>query len=467
MYERQYNPSLTGKNELLEAANNAIGLEKISDHIKAIVGTIGSEKLATDNVYSKEDAKKYLEQFTGKKPTESDLKALEVLNKVLSGPEAYTKITTTIDSERNHIDKALKYIWTTLPKNAQHKLTLAAINNNLKSPTDYILDMLEFGTDYSKTETVQALQQSEFERTGGKPDSSKISLTPVELAYNDRLAQPGMIYSINGRSGLQLDMTATSISPLYEIDNDGGTIGPGVMYNIMFKNNYQSILNMQNAYIGDVKIDPYSLGELAYSGEDVAKVYAPVRNGAPDLGKMEAFQKIHDIFLANKKAWTPQQAEKFFANNGFPEINIRKIKLEDGQLDLEIVENNNVKPFLAIPVLTNSASALSDIPWMIKLTGDKAEQADLILESAFTVYGGTASKPTVDNKTPGEWYLNEKPYKGVLMVEFRKEAAAILSATFGHIKGNAATELDVQRNLFNSSNNTGKINANADLLNYK
>lgn len=101
---------------------------------------------------------------------------------------------------------------------------------------------------------------------------------------------------------------------------------------------------------------------------------------------------------------------------------------------------------------------------MLKMTGDLADKADAIMEQAFTVYGGTASKPTSTNLTPDKSLTWEKPYKGLLLIEFRKEAPAILSSIYGHVKGMPATELDVQRNLFYSSNNTGKINASADVF---
>ncbi len=301
---------------------------------------------------------------------------------------------------------------------------------------------------------------------GGK--GKTVDLTPSEMFHMDKLYAPNTKYTINNpAAGVSIDMVASGIGPLYGLNKDGNVIEPAIVTNIFTKGNYQALLDQHKAYIGDSKIDPSQLGEVVYSGDDVAKVYMPVKgDGSPDLAGLTRFNEVYKVYQANKNKWTVQQAEAFFARNDFRGVRIQEIKGLDGSINKEIIENNSVRPFLALPVLTNSASTLSDNPWMVKLSGNEKTSAENIMSTAFTVYGGTTSKPTKKNMAPSGLFSLERPFKGTLFVAYRPESSAILSSMHAHLSGTAPTELDVHRNLWESTN-TGEaagINAGASVL---
>lgn len=102
---------------------------------------------------------------------------------------------------------------------------------------------------------------------------------------------------------------------------------------------------------------------------------------------------------------------------------------------------------------------------MVKLTGNIADNAKIIMDRAFTVFGGTASKPTQKNLAPSGLFSMETPYKSTLFMAYRPEASAVLSSMHSHLMGTAPSELDVQRNLYNSNNNGNSvITAGASVL---
>ncbi|MGV8961987.1 MAG: hypothetical protein ACOH2V_01220 [Candidatus Saccharimonadaceae bacterium] len=248
--------------------------------------------------------------------------------------------------------------------NAQQKLSATAALNGTSDPLQFIMGMLEAGTDISTTSDISTIANPKTGRSGDSGSEGKIAPTPVELFHGDRLYKPGTTYQINNpTAGIQLDMAATGIAPLYSISAHGETVGPSPVSQIMIKDNLQTLINPKQAYIGDTPVDMYSFGELAYSGDDVAKVYIPVKSdGSPDLASMEKFKGVYDTFQANKNKWSIAESEKFFRTNNFPGVTIRQIVGSDGVASQEVIENNMVKPFLALPVLTNSASELSDLP---------------------------------------------------------------------------------------------------------
>lgn len=473
MYERQYNPSLTGQNGVFTVADNAIGLNKITEHIKSIISALGSETMENSQVFSKTGVRSYIESIGGKTPTQEEMKSLGILNKVLNSSSEYSQVSVTNSSERNQLGKALSYIWNTLGSPAQQKLAATAAINGVDDPKRFILQMLESQSDISEKTSITPIADH---TATGKPapttkEPNKIALTPSEMFHMDKLYQPGTTYTLNNPdAGIQINMVASGIAPLFNFDKDGTVIPPSIISNILTKNNYQAIVNQNEAYIGDTKIDPSIFGEMVSSGDDVAKVYMPVKSdGSPDLAGLERFKKVYTEFQQNKDKWSSSDAERWFANNDFRGIKIKEVRGIDGSVTKEIIENNTVKPFLAVPILTNSASDLSENPWMVKLTGTTADNAKIIMEKAFTVYGGTPSKPTSKNLAPdnfGPEFINpNKPYKGTLFIQYRPEASAFISSMHSHLMGTAPSELDVERNLQYSNNNEeSKISGGASVL---
>jgi hypothetical protein len=357
--ERQYNPFLTGQNAVFNVANNAIGINKITDHIKDLVKALGVESSESSQFYSKDQAKTYLQDLGVKAPTEAEKEAITTLRSIIETPGEYAQIESSSSSQRNHIDKALNYIWDTLGEPARQKLTVTAVMNG-ENPQKLLLDMLETQTSHSTKSTITPKELPG--NTSADKTARNISLSPQELFHNDKLYQPGMKYEINN-PGVSLKTTATGIGPLYSLQKAGEVLEPGLLSSIFTTGNYKAIVDPSKAYIGDSKIDPALMKEVAYTGEEVAKVYLPVKSdGTPDLGQMEQFNKAYEVFNINKDTWTVDQIQDYFRKAGFPGVQIKQIQSSDGTLTKVIGETGNVKPFLALPIITNSASNVSDNP---------------------------------------------------------------------------------------------------------
>lgn len=466
MYERQYNPSLTGQNGVFTVADNAIGLNKITTHIKDLISALGTEKIEDSKFYSKAQADQYLKQLGAKKPSQEEQSAINLLKDIVSTPGEYAQVETMTASQRNQLGKALNYIWDTLGEPAQQKLAVTAVMNGENNPKKYILDMLESQTDYSTKTTITPKELPG--QTAADKAAKTVALTPQELFHNDKFYRPGMVYEINNpKAGITMKATATGIGPLYSLLKPGEVLSAGTVSKVLTNNNYQAILDPAKAYVGDVKVDPLLMREIAFTGEEVAKVYLPVRaDGSPDLGQMESFSKAYQVFDINKDTWTTEQIQKFFRQSGFPNIQIKEVQLPDGTTNKVIGEGGQVKPFLAMPVITNSASDLSDNPWMVEMTGSEKDSAKLLMEEAFTTIGGTPSKPKSTNTMPSSFWSLETPYKGTMFIAYRPESHAIISSMSGHLTGKPATELDVRRNLnFSSASvNPMGIQSSASLL---
>ena len=74
---------------------------------------------------------------------------------------------------------------------------------------------------------------------------------------------------------------------------------------------------------------------------------------------MEEFNKAYEIYNVNKDSWTAKEAQDFFRKKEF-NVKIDQVMSSNGKISNVIAQSGDVKPFLSIPIITNSASDLSD-----------------------------------------------------------------------------------------------------------
>lgn len=466
MYERNHNNQLANNNAVFSVAHNAIGINKILTNISNFVKDIGSETTSITKTYSKGDSQKdynlLRSNIGGRKPSRQEADALQQLDELIHSPGDYSEIETKTINSNKYISTALSYIWNGLDQSSKAKLQAVATMNGVNNPQQYILDMLKT----NKPETYESkTTPKELPGTSAASTAKSISLTPQELFHNDKLYMPGMTYDINDKTGKTLlKVTSTGKETLMSLDNND-VIKSASMDRVLNNSGYSRILNKSQMYIGDTKVDETLLPEIAFTGEDVGKVYLPVRgDGTPDFAKIDSFNKAYQEFEKVKDSSSKAELEEFFRKKGFSNVKIT----ETAAGDKIIAETGAVRPFLAMPIITNSASEVSDLPWMLKSTGDKADRDELLMQEAFTVTGGTPAKPTSAVKMPSGIFSLETPYRGVMFIAYRPSSSAILSSMAGHVKGTAATETDINRNLQFSSGMTSPagINGDASRLNF-
>ena len=238
--------------------------------------------------------------------------------------------------------------------------------NDVANPKQFIWDMLESETDYSQTSDITPKDAPETAASKAAKDAKdkSVALSTPELFYSDKFYRPGMTYEINNPSaGVTMKVTAGGIGPLFSLSKNGEVVSPNTVAKVFTQENYQSILDTGKLFIGDQKIDPLAMRELAFTGDQVAKVYLPVRpDGTPDLAQMDKFGEAYQVFNMNKDVWSVGEIQRFFKASGFDGVQVKQLTNSDGTHTKVIGETGNVRPFLALPVMTNSASDLHENP---------------------------------------------------------------------------------------------------------
>lgn len=455
---RNFEGQLAHQNSIFDVANNSVGLTEINKKVQSIVSALGEESEVTERHYSKEQIGAEMAKMMGiKKPSATEIEAFQTLREITQTPGEFYKVEKEETSKKRHLDKALNYIWTVLGKNEQQKLTLAGVMGGKDNPKEFLYDMLVSGT--SATVKSKISPEGPIGGTSATGATGEKSLDQFQLFHNDKMQQVNNTFAMNDpKTSMLFRGVIGGISPI--ITADGKSVGMTTVKNILLNANYNQIVQSNNVYFGNKKVESSNLNNLIYNGEDAAKVYMPVGiGGAPDFEALSKFKDIYAVFEANKDKWDNTTAKNYFKKNGY---NLEfEDKFEDGKRIKSIKENANVKPFLVMYGYTNDATGLTkNNPWITEFnSADKEIIPEL--ESVWTVGEGKKSK----NLTPDAWGW-EDYYKGMITIPYKKESHAIVNAMVGQgPREKTASILDVQRNL--NYSNSPSLNRNTSSLGLK
>ena len=424
--QRNSNPNLAGLNNIFNVADTSIGMEKISDYARQIVAALGTEKETNKNTYDRDDLAARLKntsieiQSANRVPTSEEIKGFAILENIQNSPSNYSEITTESSSERNHALKAVKYIWNTLDRRAQNKLTAqAAINDS--TPSEMLLDLVIIGTNKSETMLIDPVSEGKA-KTGAGAGASGESMTGAKNMSNIQTMLKGtfttgkrMTYNdpeyASKFEGLVLGSVPTTAV-------DGSPTGPTTLTGLLKTGGHENYVDTNNLYFGNKKLQPWQWEQIVVDGRsDISHVFLPVdKQGNPDNASLEMYKSVMDEYNANKDNMSRVEIQRLFNDAGF------QVKINDDKsLDVRMV-GSDVKPFLITTGYTNNAVRDliedNDDPeggGIRRL--DRGENANLkgLIKSGWTVGSG---KSAVDIE-PTSFWKNESLYKGMVYMRLR------------------------------------------------
>lgn len=370
LQERNYNPNLTGNDNLSSIVNSSVGLGKITDHIKGIISAFGSTSFADEKTYTKEQVKDMRERLgasIGKIPTQDQVQALKLLNDVMESPGSYAKVRIDKSTEKDQLMNAAKYIWSTLGTAAQNKLRVTANLNGYDSPINIILDMANNQTDESTSTTITPIDETTAKGSGSSSSSGDDGfkdkpLSPFEILHNGKTGK--QIFNWNDpNTGLTFDLVATGVSKL--MDASGKMLGMSTLQKVL-DTETGMLVNTNKVYFGNNVINLNDLKNIIYDGREAARVYMPVTiNGAPDYRKLEQIKELEKLVLENEEM-TPEEINELFSKNGFEYVKVDK--------DKKYIQNNNFKPFLVMSGYTgHKADIVQNNPALHAMTSTEED----------------------------------------------------------------------------------------------
>jgi len=441
--ERQYNPNVTGRNDLFNAANNSIGLNKITTHINSVISAFGTETNETSNVYTKQQITQQLTALTGAKPTEEVKDAMQTLQSIANTPGELYKVSRTNSSERRQALKAVDYIWKTLGTNAQQKLTATSVLSGEDDPRKFILSMIGNQTNESQETDISPYKMPGNSSDGNDGEFKNKPITPFELAHNGKTGK--QIFNWNDpTTGKTFDLVATSVFRVGSVE--GKPLGMSTLKTVL-NTEIGSLVDTNKAFFGDQLITSNDLQNIVYDGNAGARVYIPVTSsGAPDYNKLKEIQALEKQIFADKSL-SPQQINEMFHKHGLTFIQV------DG--NKQYVMNDRFKPFLVMYGYTGEDA--NSVKNNGKIKALSSNEEDGVIQSLKDTW---VNDKVV--KPPIGWDWTTTYYSGMIAIPYRDDSSMYAASIAKNFLAPQVT-LDYARTAQNEANAT-RLNASSGLI---
>lgn len=404
---RQYDPSLVNNQSVFAVAGTAIGMEKIVDHIKSLVNSIGTEKSTEEGFVTKS-------QLTGLTGDQ-----LEKLKGAINSPtDVKVKVETL--SERGHLNEAFNYIWKSLGRNAQLKLAAVAALNGDTDPTEIIKNALISGTDLQSSTTFDQIKSIDGEAIDGSTKGTT-NITPYEALYLG-MGTPSTFMWNDTTSKNKMALIATAKAKL--ITSDGKQIGTTTL-NKIYNSDIGTLLETGDAFFGNKKIGAGDLDKIVYDGKDAARVYLPVDDsGKPNYQILRQIKEV-DKEIQKHPDWTARQINDYYVARNLPFV-----KVND---DKQLITTEAMKPFLVFYGYSGENSQAvkgnSEIQ-MLDNNVDDEDPAKDTKEVAINTMEGVWKALKVEKPTGWDWLTDY--YKGIVAIPFNKDATMYATGMVGN-----------------------------------
>jgi len=180
---RQYEDQLAFDSRAFQVAENSVGINKIHEHIKDVITSLGSEESSSESYRNKSQL---IRELGVKNPTSNQMKGLKELAAIGDAPDGLYKISEKIKTERGHMNEAINYILGTLGKNEQDKLRASVIINggDATSIKSILQSAFTFGTDDARDIKVE--DASNITGSSGTSSEKVGNLTPFEIFHGGK-----------------------------------------------------------------------------------------------------------------------------------------------------------------------------------------------------------------------------------------------------------------------------------------
>ena len=294
LYLRGNDPNFAFKNDILTTVQNGIGIDKVTQMIMNIKNKIGETTLQQEG-YSKQTAQQIMSGV-------EQLKKAQETGMTVEGLYHQSLIT---ESQLEEAQKALTYIWNTLPSNAKTRLMVASAemgNENVEAGAyNLIGTLIESGLKTSRTYSLDLVKDPNSSGSssgsgdgssgGVGSDAKGKEMDPVTgfilgMGYSEEITlNPGTSYQykVQGR-----------FAPI--TDHAGNILGQYSTLQDVTSSSFAGILDFNNATFGGARIESFNRAFL--ENGDAISVDLPIdisylnRTGIirPDftlLGKIE------------------------------------------------------------------------------------------------------------------------------------------------------------------------------------
>ena len=449
LYLRANDPSLSGKDEILNVVNNGIGISQVTKMIQDSIGNLGTNS-NSETAYATTQQGQLIQGLN------DFIKAAQETGQYDASIEDLYKAQIINKTQAQQASQAIAYIYKTLPQNAKSLLKTRTEGGTDKEALNLISTLVLSKTSKDKSFTADLeggptkKSMSKDANAGSKDDTDMKTSLPLQIMQDMGESDVAPI-TIDKGDGIQMSVYGSFFSAV--TDKKGDTITNTSLQNMLAQSGLQDIVkNVRNITFGDQKLTPEQLSKITYNNTGVVRAELPVNeDGTVKLSVLDDFNAAMNEI-------------KGLGNASKEQVEAIKVKyhLDQYLKDDGTPNPKHTAPFILTEGYTTEKNGIEDTAYVKHIKNPTDDQIQLIKDSLTVGTGKDAKVPDIDTfdwYNPFDWLGTENIYKATIYIPISNNVGAAVRGGNQNLDYNEALKYEMKYRNFQKMNDAKTTSA--------
>lgn len=449
LYLRANDPSLSGKDEILNVVNNGIGISQVTKMIQDSIGNLGTNS-NSETAYATTQQGQLIQGLN------DFIKAAQETGQYDASIEDLYKAQIINKTQAQQAQQAIAYIYKTLPQNAKSLLKTRTEGGTDKEALNLISTLVLSKTSEDRSFTVDLeggptkKSMSKDANAGSKDDTELKTSLPLQVMQDMGGADVAPV-TIDKGDGVQMSVYGSFFSAIN--DKKGEPIVNTSLQNMLAQSGLQDIVkNVRNITFGDQKLTPEQLSKITYNNTGIVRADLPVNeDGTVKLSVLDDFNAAMNEIKGLGNA-SREQVEAIKAK-----YHLDQYLKDDGTPDPK-----HTAPFILTEGYTTEKNGIEDTAYVKHIKNPTDDQIQLIKDSLTVGTGKDAKVPDIDTfdwYNPFDYFGTENIYKATVYIPISNNVGAAVRGGNQNLDYNEALKYEMKYRNFQRMNNAKTTSA--------
>lgn len=449
LYLRANDPSLSGKDEILNVVNNGIGISQVTKMIQDSIENLGTNS-NSETAYATTQQGQLIQGLN------DFIKAAQETGQYDASIEDLYKAQIINKTQAQQAQQAIAYIYKTLPQNAKSLLKTRTGGGTDKEALNLISTLVLSKTSEDRSFTVDLeggptkKSMSKDANAGSKDDTELKTSLPLQVMQDMGGADIAPV-TIDKGDGVQMSVYGSFFSAIN--DKKGEPIVNTSLQNMLAQSGLQDIVkNVRSITFGDQKLTPEQLSKITYNNTGIVRADLPVNeDGTVKLSVLDDFNAAMNEIKGLGNA-SREQVEAIKAK-----YHLDQYLKDDGTPDPK-----HTAPFMLTEGYTTEKNGIEDTAYVKHIKNPTDDQIQLIKDSLTVGTGKDAKVPDIDTfdwYNPFDYFGTENIYKATVYIPISNNVGAAIRGGNQNLDYNEALKYEMKYRNFQRMNNAKTTSA--------
>ena len=449
LYLRANDPSLSGKDEILNVVNNGIGISQVTKMIQDSIGNLGTNS-NSETAYATTQQGQLIQGLN------DFVKAAQETGQYDASIEDLYKAQIINKTQASQASQAIAYIYKTLPQNAKSLLKTRTEGGTEKEALNLVSTLVLSKTSTEKSFTADLeggptkKSMSKDANAGSKDDTELKTSLPLQVMQDMGEADIAPV-TIDKGDGVQMSVYGSFFSAIN--DKKGDPIVNTSLQNMLAQSGLQDIVkNVRSITFGDQKLTPEQLSKITYNNTGIVRADLPVNeDGTVKLSVLDDFNAAMNEIKGLGNA-SKEQVEAIKAK-----YNLDQYLKDDGTPNPK-----HTAPFILTEGYTTEKNGIEDTAYVKHIKNPTDDQIQLIKDSLTVGTGKDAKVPDIDTfdwYNPFDWFGTENIYKATVYIPISNNVGAAVRGGNQNLDYNEALKYEMKYRNFQKMNDAKTTSA--------